>query len=143
MKPEPLTNNDREQVIAVLVKAASGGIEGSSEIGKRYEQTIRTKAEWPELRPAFGTIIEDAEGNVWIEHYRFIYANFQSPTPKPTAWSVFDPKGRFLGEVTMPAAFLVSSITRDQVLGFWLDEFDVQHVRAHRLTKPGGQVGRR
>jgi hypothetical protein len=142
LKPDPLTADDREQIIQVLVKAASGGIEGSTEIGKRYEQTIRTKAAWPEFRPAFGKIIEDPEGNVWIEHYRFIYAHYQSPQPTPTAWSVFDPSGQFLGEVIMPASFLVSSITRDQVLGFWLDEFDVQHVRVYRLTKPVAQSER-
>jgi hypothetical protein len=135
MKPEPLTAADREQITNVLVKAASGGIEGSTDIGRAYGQLIRTKAEWPEFRPAFGTIIEDSNENVWVEHYRFIYPNYQSPAPKPTAWSVFDRTGRFLGEVTMPASFIVSSITTDQVLGFWLDEFDVEHVRVYGLIQ--------
>ena len=135
IKPDPLTDDDREQITQVLVKAASGGVEGGTEIGKRYEQLIRTKADWPEFRPAFGTIIEDANGNVWVEHYRFIYPNFHPLKPKPTTWSVFDRNALFLGEVVMPASFMVSSITHDQVLGFWVDEFDVQHVRAYRLIK--------
>jgi hypothetical protein len=96
----------------------------------------RNEARFAEVKPAFSNIVEDDVGNVWIEHFRWLAPDEVAPNPKPSRWSVFDPQGRFLGEIQMPAAFLVSSITSDQVIGFYKDEFDVEHVRVYGLIKP-------
>ena len=47
----------------------------------------------------------------------------------------FDPDGRWLGTVEMPAGPRVREIGDDYVLGTATDELDVEHVRLHRLVK--------
>ena len=49
---------------------------------------------------------------------------------------MFDTEGRWLGMVETPRQFTVNEIGADYVLGVWLDDLDVQHVRMYRLEKP-------
>ncbi len=133
---EEVTPADREALIRFRVEQAKSGFEGGPAVAARTEQRLRTTARFADYKPAFTSMIEDAAGNLWVEHYRWVYPHELGPDPKPTRWSVFDAAGRFLGEVQVPASFIVSSITNDQVLGFWQDEFDVQHVRVYALIRP-------
>jgi hypothetical protein len=60
-----------------------------------------------------------------------------SPPPGdvPEVYSVIDAAGRWLGEVDVPADFVVRGVYRNRVLGVWKDELDVEHVRVYRLLK--------
>jgi hypothetical protein len=49
---------------------------------------------------------------------------------------VFDPQGKLLGAVTLPARFVPRHIGNDFVLGVWKTENDVEVVRMYRLRKP-------
>ena len=51
-------------------------------------------------------------------------------------WTVFDARGRFLGDVTMPAGFTPFEIGADYVLGRWMDDLDVEYVHVYALDKP-------
>ena len=87
---------------------------------------------FPDRIPAHGNRMQvDAEGNIWLQQY-----DVESSPDRPTRWSVFDPEGRLLGVVETPARFIVNDIGADYVLGIWVDELDVQHVRMYRLSKP-------
>jgi hypothetical protein len=81
----------------------------------------------PETMPAYGRMIGDSEGNLWVQEYRI--------RDEPERWAVFDPSGRFLGIVDMPASGRVTEIGSDYVLGIWTDEMDVEQVRVYDLTK--------
>jgi hypothetical protein len=48
------------------------------------------------------------------------------PEADPEKWWVFDPDGRLLGTVGVPAGLVVLPIGRDRVLGLWRDELDVE-----------------
>ncbi|MGD8727431.1 MAG: hypothetical protein PVH40_07280, partial [Gemmatimonadales bacterium] len=81
----------------------------------------------PETMPAHGRILGDAEGNLWVQEYRI--------RDEPERWAVFDPSGRFLGIVDMPAPGRVTQIGSDDVLGIWTDDLDVEQVRLYALIK--------
>jgi len=137
---ERVSPEDRENMIRHQVEQArTRRFEGGAEIAKRTETYLRTGAHFADWKPIYTSMMEDSEQNLWVEHYRWIYAKEFGPSRKPGRWSVFDRSGQFLGEVEMPPSFIVSSITNDQVLGFWQDEFDVEHVRVYGLIKPQPQ----
>lgn len=78
----------------------------------------------------------DEMGWLWAEIYDF------DPT-RPREWVVFDPEGRARGTVRTPPGLEVQWIGHDALLGLWRDEFDVEHVHRHRLTRgatPGGSA---
>ncbi len=102
----------------------------SSENARRQFERFLAEVEIPESIPAYGDLHTDAGGRLWVRHY---------PTPGEDAptWDVFDPDGRWLGGVETPAGLVIHDIGADYVLGVWKDELDVEHVRLHRIDKPG------
>jgi len=48
---------------------------------------------------------------------------------------VFDPGGRWLGEMTLPEGFRVFEIGKDYALGVYRDELGIEHVRMYGLVK--------
>jgi hypothetical protein len=82
----------------------------------------------PETKPAYGRLMVDAEENLWVGEY--------VPYPyQPAAWRVFAVDGSLLGTVRVPERFQVHQIGDDWMLGVWLDEVDVEHVRLYRIDK--------
>ncbi|MEX2283200.1 MAG: 6-bladed beta-propeller [Gemmatimonadota bacterium] len=88
------------------------------------------RTRYPEAIPAHGNrMYADDLGNIWLQQYQ-INAKSQSQ------WSVFDPNGRWLGQVETPVGFVVNEIGADYILGVGEDELGVQYVRMYRLEKP-------
>ena len=86
---------------------------------------IRADIPFPETFPAYRSFLVDDERNLWVAEYR-----------RWPRWAVFDPEGRFLGNVPTPRNGQVTHIGSDFVLGVWRDEMDVEQVRVYRLIKP-------
>jgi hypothetical protein len=82
------------------------------------------EVEFPETMPAYGRLMVDAEGNLWVADER------------SAVWSVFDPAGRLLGSLTLPDRFQVRDIGSDYVLGEMTDEAETERVLLYRLIKP-------
>ncbi|MDH4351604.1 MAG: hypothetical protein OEW56_10685 [Gemmatimonadota bacterium] len=74
----------------------------------------------------------DAGGNLWVAYYRL--------EEEPVRWAVFDPDGRWLGDIEAPSNGGVWDIGNDYVLGVWRDDLGVEQVRMYRLAKGGHQV---
>ncbi len=85
---------------------------------------------YPADMPPYENLRLDAGGNLWVAYYRL--------EEEPVRWAVFDPEGRWLGNVETPPNGRVWDIGDDYVLGVWQDELDVQQVRMYRLVKGGG-----
>jgi hypothetical protein len=83
----------------------------------------------PEYLPAHQEIVVDRVGNVWMAGYAVL--------DEDPEWQVFDPSGRWLGEVSIPAAGRVTEIGEDYVVGVWQDDLGVETVRIYGLLKPG------
>ena len=81
----------------------------------------------------------DGEGNLWVRRGRrepLFVRNSQHRAPRPPErWWVFDPFGRWLGEVETPEGVLIKTISGGLVLGVAWDEYDVEEVRGYRVRK--------
>lgn len=82
----------------------------------------------PESVPAFQSIIVDRGGWYWAELYRLDLA-------APPTWLVFDPRGEAHGLIETPARFTVYDIGENFILGRWIDDLGVEHVRRHALNR--------
>ena len=82
----------------------------------------------PPTRPAYGSLMIDALGNLWAGEY----ARYPAV---PRTWTVFAATGELLGAVTVPEQFKVLQIGADWILGVGRDELDVEYVRVYRLAK--------
>ena len=85
--------------------------------------------ELPERKPAILGLEVDVEGNLWV----------RAPGPSGSGqfqWSVHDPEGRYLGDVTTPV-MAVDQIGRDFVAGTTRDELGVPRAVVLPLLKGG------
>lgn len=85
----------------------------------------------PAEKPAYSRLLVDADGNLWVGAYA------GSPAT-PEHWRVFDPDGRWLGTVSVPADFRISWIDEAGVLGVGRDSLDVERVALYGLRRPSG-----
>lgn len=80
----------------------------------------------PETLPAYGQILGDRAGNLWVGEW-VMYPDMAS------RWTVFDDGGRWLGEVRMPEGFHPWDVGEDWILGTERDELDVEYVVLYPL----------
>jgi hypothetical protein len=123
----PITASFVREYVDRLIERARSQRPGSEQILQRmYADAVH-----PATLPAHYEILVDDAGNLWVQDYR----PFDERVER--VWSVFDPDGRFLGDITAPAGFTVHHIGDDFVLGRWTDDLDVEYVLVYRLEKPG------
>jgi hypothetical protein len=116
-KPTPITDDDWEHWVVEWSKlwVRSTGAERERDIQKVREDP------WAEENPAFSQFLVDRTGRLWVREAHWqdaIAAGSLLDTPAiPSSWSVFDPRGRWLGDVTMPTGFKAFEIGGDYVIG--------------------------
>jgi hypothetical protein len=116
-----LTGSDIERTTNELL--ANEPVERRAMIRAHYEQM-----DTPPTRPAYGSLMVDAIGNLWAAEY------VRYPDP-PTVWTVFAMDGELLGEVHMPHGFQPLHIGKDWMIGVGRDELDVEYVRLYRIER--------
>lgn len=84
--------------------------------------------EFPQYLPAFGRLIFDQAGHLWVERTR-------RPGESGNSWRVISPSGVLLGSVDLPERFEPMSVSASRIAGVWRDEFDVEYVWVLELTK--------
>ena len=102
---------------------------GVHELQKTDRQIELDALPFPEAMPAYGSIIADSEGNLWIADYR-PFGDEQA------RWTVFDSEHRMLGTVETPTSLTVQDIGSDYVLGVFTDQDDQVSMRLYALVKP-------
>lgn len=91
------------------------------------------RPERPRLLPAYSRLLVAGDGAIWAQVY--------DPDPlEPATWDVYDGDRRRLGQVRTPGSFRPERILGDALVGVWLDDLDVEHVRIYRLSAPS--IGR-
>jgi hypothetical protein len=83
-----------------------------------------------EFKPFISRLLVDDANNLWVEHWT-VQLHLGQGT-----WSVFDPSGRLLAEVTFPHRFRPSTIRGAVVAGVQLDDDGVEEIRLLRV-RPG------
>jgi len=84
--------------------------------------------EFPAALPAFGRLIFDQTGNLWVERTR-------RPGQSGNSWRVIAPSGALLGSVALPEQFDPMYISDTHVAGVWRDELDVEYVWVLEIRK--------
>jgi hypothetical protein len=91
-----------------------------------YERTMATLP-WAETLPAWGDLRGDEAGNLWVSE--------DSGTGASTDWNVFAPDGQWLTPIGLPDGVRILELGDDYLLGLWLDELDIEHVRMYEIVK--------
>jgi hypothetical protein len=118
--PLPVTAEDRDSAVAEMEWFTQQG--GKIDLSRL-----------PPVKPAFQTFFWDDEDNLWvlpIVEWERLYR----------VAHVFDPMGRYLGDVHLPfalATFPVPRIRNNVLYGMTTDELDVPFVVRARIEKPG------
>ena len=134
--PTPITDADWEHWVVEWSKlwVTTTGAEREREI-----QQVR-ESPWAEENPAFSQFIVDRVGRLWVRDAHWqdaIAAGSLTDAPAvPSSWSVFDSKGRWLGDVGMPAGFKPFEIGTDYVAGIMRTD-GVNHVAIYELSARG------
>jgi hypothetical protein len=95
---------------------------------RQHEERALEKMPFPETAPAFGALLTDDGGRVWVG---------DSPLFADSArkWSVFTPAGAEVATLRTPPGLEVMQAGDGFVLGTWKDEDDVERVRVYRITR--------
>jgi hypothetical protein len=134
--PTPITADDWERWVVEWSKlwVRTTGAERERDIQKVRESP------WAEANPAFSQFIVDRSGRLWVREAHWqdaIAAGSLVDLPAvPSVWSVFDSRGRWLGDVNMPTGFLPFEIGTDYVTGI-LRADGVNHVAIYELSVRG------
>ena len=96
------------------------------DVRNRFEQVKPAS-----LMPTHAALSFDAAGNLWVENYRL-----PGEAQLPRMWSVFDPEGRWLGDLTLPHGLRVDEIGEAQIAGVERDSLGVEYVKVYQLIKP-------
>ncbi len=109
-------------------QAAIAPVRGTEREGAT--RALLDASEFADTFPAYAELIVDNVGNLWVRNYQWfdIGAN--------RAWFVFDPVGRYLGDVITPSRLEIHQIGDDFVLGRMSDRRGAEAVYIYRLDKP-------
>ncbi|WP_425153645.1 hypothetical protein [Candidatus Palauibacter sp.] len=81
-----------------------------------------------ETFPAFGRVLTDSRGYLWVEDY-------QLPGEPVPPWTVFDPEGRVQGFMELPSDLSIFEIGEDYVLGRVSDDVGIERVQLWPLDR--------
>ena len=125
-----VTAADRRRLETLSLKQSRTAADSASTRSRNATHPSRSTV------PAFEAIVADSEGNIWVKHYQLSsrYRVRDDPA-EPNVWSVFNPSGAFVSDVTLPPDLAVTQIGSEWILGIWTDSDDVQHLRVHRILK--------
>lgn len=88
----------------------------------------------PETLPAVQGLVIAASGELWVQRHIARYS------AGPSTFDVFDARGEFLGEVSLPPGVTVVEVGEDHVLGVRVDENDVPFVELYDLVYANGAM---
>lgn len=106
-----------ERRVALAPEAAQAGL-----------RARLTEGPHPDALPAFGAVVGDAGGRLWVEVFR------PEAEVGPARWVVFDAEGRLLGGVTLPEGFTPHRAGEEWLLGVAVDDLGVERVQLWPLV---------
>lgn len=133
-QPRAVTDELRNQLKTWYLDRAKSSPRMNDQMLERMRQSVEA-APFAETLPPYSAMLLDPTGHLWVEEFRWIVHDERQPIAGPTHWSVFDPEGVWLGNVEMPADFILRKVAEHRVYGFVIDEVGVKEVYAHSLDR--------
>ena len=102
-------------------------------------QRMKAAAVFATEVPAFGSLIADSEGRLWIGAAvppEIAYLRQRFPEQR---WIVVDPDAATATRVTTPAGFTLLHVVDSSLIGVYRDSLDVETVRAYKLVESGAE----
>lgn len=114
----------------IAYEAAMRDAPGPELAGARLETVLSgQKEDFRGSLPAYGGMIADALGNVWLSEYTH-WGRL------PSYFNIISATGEWLGEIDWPAGAWPLAITDTHVLGVERDEWEIQAVVLYEIIKP-------
>jgi hypothetical protein len=101
--------------------------DGPAEDSARAELEL---AQFAEFFPAHGELLVDEAGNLWVQSWRWYDVGAAMD------WYVFDPAGRYLGDVSMHSRLEPHQIGADFLLGRISTDNGIEAIYLYGLIKP-------
>lgn len=97
----------------------------------------------PKYKPAYFDLLVDDEGNLWAQEYPERLGGYLTNDAiefgdPPDVWHIYDPEGRLLGLIEMPAHFELHAVRGGFMIGVAVDELDVERVELYPIRKDDG-----
>lgn len=125
---EPVTPEDSKAFTeAALTRLRSGSRTMNTPLDSNLIRALE-KAPFPTRKPAFGRMLVDRTGALWLSAPL-------NPPASASSWTVFAPDGTWLGTVTTPEGLRVDEIGADYVLGVYRQRHGEERVRSYPLTR--------
>lgn len=143
-EPVPITDalvdRYRSEVMAHYDTAGTTGEAGLDLVEAARQHIALPK---PDHVPPLGQVAVSDEGAVWVERPDRVddpvLLEWSSAGTQPEHWDVFDPDGRFLGTVELPAdRATIHVVGTDWAVLTVRDELDVQYIVRYSLVRPEG-----
>lgn len=108
----------------LLDRARYAATDGSCPSGDCWQN-----AALPDTLPTFGSLLLDAEGNLWVQEF---VPPYEERDPE---WRVIDAAGRFVARMAMPRNFTPHQIREADVVGVSTDQLEVEYVEVWPIVK--------
>jgi len=115
---------------AALTRLRTGALSMQTPLDSSFIRAIE-RAPFPARKPAFGQLVVDRTGALWVSEP-------VTPPAEPTSWTVFGADGAWLGSVATPAGLRIDEIGADYVLGVWRQAHGGERVRSYPLSRGAG-----
>lgn len=103
-----------------------------------YRRQVAAAARFADRLPEISQLLLGARSELWVRRYEMEDGLSSSEIRfhrVPSRWSVFDAKGEWIADCTMPPRFTPVQVSRDHVLGVAADEDDVESVVLFPLVR--------
>jgi hypothetical protein len=135
-----VTGADRAAILDMMRRALERQLAGRSRQSAALAQQIVEGTQFADHYPLFAALLGGPHGTLWVQRIRTADdakregSTFHAQDIGSAQWDVFDPAGRLLGMLQLPAKFQPMHVEGEHIYGVLRDELDVQHVVRLRVV---------
>ena len=142
-------DDDQRQAWRAPFRAEQVHFDATRPTSRRYTlgsgRTMLREYSYPDSYPTTGRLLLDGLGNLWVMAYPATEEPLESidlaqwysfrVEDDGARWRVLDPRGELVAQVRTPPGLYPIEIGQDYVLGISKDEYDVEAVQLHGLSR--------
>ena len=137
-QPRPVSARDRQRYSGQRMEFLSWAPPNELETRLLFP-ALDEYPEVPTHRPFFDRLLMDDRGGIWArvlpeESFGLFDTRLPGPMVFTETWTVFDPAGVWLGDLTLPDRFELHDVEGDRLLGVARDALDTETVRIFRIV---------